>query len=259
MNRFSKLVLIAIFFSAVFIPVCFAENDNILSGRDLLRVVREKQGLSSRPVYADRTVKPAKPFVAADQNQAKVKSADDKLPILKDYKKDTRYSGAAVVSMPVARGRLTDITVQKPLEKTIVFSALPSEIPFEQAIDILRNSVNPPLNIVVLWRDLQNNADIDRATLVNIDGISSAPLGTALVLLLNSASADVQLGYTVENGVIVIATRQSLPKRMESRIYNVADLFSKPAAYQSKLGTRRSMGTQGGMQSGGGGFQTFGE
>ncbi len=59
---------------------------------------------------------------------------------------------------------------------------------FSEAIDILRNSTIPPLNIVVLWKDLEGNADIYRDTTIGMDGVSKVPLRTHLKLLLMSVS-----------------------------------------------------------------------
>ncbi|MHC4646850.1 MAG: M56 family metallopeptidase, partial [Planctomycetota bacterium] len=47
-----------------------------------------------------------------------------------------------------------DMAVYEQLEKTVDLSDLTPEMPFDQALDILKGSVEPPLNIVVLWEDL---------------------------------------------------------------------------------------------------------
>ncbi len=46
------------------------------------------------------------------------------------------------------------------------------QMPFGEAIEQIRNCVEPPLQIAVLWRDLYDNADIDRTTPINIDEVS---------------------------------------------------------------------------------------
>jgi len=51
-----------------------------------------------------------------------------------------------------------------------------------------------------------------------------------------SVSADPKsLGYVVENGVIIIATRDSLPAKRKARVYDVTDLAGRPANYFSPL------------------------
>lgn len=113
-------------------------------------------------------------------------------------------------------------------------STFTPNMPFGEAIDILRNSTVPPLNIAVLWKDLEQNADIYRDTPIGMNGVSKVPLRTHLKLLLMSVSAGSsgKLGYVVEGGVIIIATQSSLPKRMKTRVYDITDLVSAPANFR---------------------------
>lgn len=134
-------------------------------------------------------------------------------------------------------------------------------MPFNEAIDILRNSTFPPLNIVVLWKDLEENADIYRETPIGMDGLSGVPLRTHLKILLMSISAGGvgKLGYVVDDGVITIATRGSLPKKVVTRIYDITDLVSAPANYRLMPGFGMPLGfgqmpNGGGMPFGGTGF-----
>ena len=124
--------------------------------------------------------------------------------------------------------------VQKRLEPiTTDPSTFTPNMNFGEAIDILRNSTKPPLNIAVLWRDLGGNADIYRDTPIGMEGLSGIPLRKHLEILLMSVSAGSteKLGYTVEDGVIIIATRDSLPVKRTTRIYDVTDLVAPPANY----------------------------
>ena len=100
------------------------------------------------------------------------------------------------------------------------------QMAFADAIDEIRNCVDPPLKIAVLWRDLYDNADIDRTTPINMDDISGVSVGAALRLLLAGVSGRYdQLGYTIDDGVIIIATIDSLPNRLKARVYDIADLL----------------------------------
>jgi hypothetical protein len=113
-------------------------------------------------------------------------------------------------------------------------SSFRPDMPFSEAIDILRNSTVPRLNIVVLWKDLEENANIYRETPIGTDGLSRVPLRTHLKILLMSVSGGgaEKLGYIVDEGVIIIATRGSLPRKMVTRIYDITDLISAPANYR---------------------------
>jgi hypothetical protein len=126
-------------------------------------------------------------------------------------------------------------------------STFSQNMPFGEAIDILRYATDPPLNIVVLWRDLAEKADIDKTTPIGMDGVSGIPLHKHLELLLMSVSAGsaAKLGYAVEKGVIIIATTESLPKRTKTRVYDITDLVSEPANY-SLRGLMGPMGSYGG-------------
>ncbi|MHC4677235.1 MAG: DUF6807 domain-containing protein [Planctomycetota bacterium] len=100
------------------------------------------------------------------------------------------------------------------------------QMSFAEAIDRIRNCVEPPLKIAVLWRDLYENADIDRTTPINMDEISGVSVGTALKLLLASVSGRYDLlGYIIDGGVITIATVESLPKNLKARVYDISDLL----------------------------------
>lgn len=112
-------------------------------------------------------------------------------------------------------------------------STLTPDTAFAEAIDMLRHSVRPPLNIVVFWKDLEDNADVDRDTPVGIEGLSGITIKKHLELILTSLSTmgDSELSYVVEDGIIMIATKDSLPKVMKTRVYDITDLTASPARY----------------------------
>jgi hypothetical protein len=106
--------------------------------------------------------------------------------------------------------------------ETVDLSPLTPEMPFAEAIDILKDSVDPPLKIVVLWRDLLDNAEIEQTTPINMEGLAEIRLGTALDLLLKAVSdGSAELSYAVNNGVITIATVESLPRNLKTIVYEI--------------------------------------
>jgi hypothetical protein len=154
------------------------------------------------------------------------------------------------------------VTYRRP---TASPSSFTPEMSFDEAIKILRNSTVPPLNIAVLWRDLEENADIYRDTPIGMDGLRGVPLRTHLKILLASVSGGSveKLGYVVDGGIIIIATQSRLPRRMRTRIYDVTDLVSEPANYRFMPGFGMpfgpgAMGFGGGMMSYGGGMMPYG-
>jgi len=149
-----------------------------------------------------------------------------------------------------------DIAVEKQLEEKVDLSALTEQTTLAEAVDILRTSVDPPLNMVVLWQDLNTNAFINQNTPIGLSGagLTSVPLKTGLDRVLQAVSSgpgQPPLGYVIENGIISIATEQSLPTRYENRVYDVAELLSPPS---TGFGMGMMMGGMGGMGGYGGGM-----
>jgi len=125
----------------------------------------------------------------------------------------------------IARRR-PDEAVSKELDKPAYIFEFTPNMSFVEAIEQIKYCVEPPLPIVVIWKDLYDNADIDRTTPINMDEISGVSPGRALRLLLASVSGGYdKLGYVVEDGIIMIATIESLPDGWETRVYDISDLL----------------------------------
>jgi hypothetical protein len=130
------------------------------------------------------------------------------------------------VGVQSTAGSAGDDAIQEQLSSSRGRLQFNRQMPFAEAIERIRNCVEPPLQIAVLWRDLYDNADIDRTTPINMDEISGVSIGTALKLLLASVSGRYdQLGYVIDDGVIIIATVESLPNSLKARVYDIADLL----------------------------------
>ncbi len=145
-------------------------------------------------------------------------------------------------------------------------AAFTPDMPFGRAIDILRNSTWPPLNLVVLWREIEENAGVDKSTTIGIDGLQGLRVRQCLDILLNSlsATATTKIGYTVDHGVIIVATVDSLPKpKRVTRVYDISDLVAPPSramGYGMMPGMMPGMmsGMMPGMMSGMGGGMSYG-
>jgi tetratricopeptide (TPR) repeat protein len=139
----------------------------------------------------------------------------------------------------IIRQRRIDAAVYKQLERLVELSELRPEMPFSDALEELKSSVEPPLQIAVLWRDLYDNADIDRTSPIHIDAIPAVRLSTALELILQSVSGEfAELGYVVKGGIIIIATKESLPSVLETNVYDATDVLGQPADYYAYPRTR---------------------
>jgi hypothetical protein len=124
--------------------------------------------------------------------------------------------------------RTTSAALYRQLNKTVDVSQWSPEMPFADALEQLKRSVEPPLSIVVLWGDLQENAAIDRTTPINMEGVSGIYLSTALRLLLRSVSAGAEIDFVIKDGVIVIGTKEALPNTLETRVYDIYGKFLRP-------------------------------
>ena len=152
-----------------------------------------------------------------------------------------------------------DVRVNKQLDETVDLSKLAPDTAFGDAIVLLQNSVQPPLQVFVNWRDLEDNAEVTRLTRINMEPIAGIPLRKALTLLLSSISgAGIKLGYVIEGGVVSIATESSLPSNMVQRVYNISDLLGIRADFvtdltNTGLGQTQQAASVGGQGGGGGG------
>jgi hypothetical protein len=145
---------------------------------------------------------------------------------------DPNASAAGKKSVAKALARSPVSKPAPPAKRTP--ASFTRDMSFSEAIDILRNCTTPPLNIVVLWKEIEENAGIYKDTAIGIDGIPGLRVRQYLEMLVLSLSggASAKLGYAVNNGVVTIATIDSLPvpKRV-TRVYDISDLVAEPANY----------------------------
>jgi hypothetical protein len=126
--------------------------------------------------------------------------------------------------------KLTNEAVYKQLEKIFDFSELHPEMHFADALDMLKNSVDPPLNVYVFWNDLYDEADVDRTSPINLDSAAKVPLKMAFNLLLDSVSGGfADLTYTVADGLIYIGPKKLLRKKVKTSTHHISDVVGPPA------------------------------
>jgi len=116
--------------------------------------------------------------------------------------------------------------IHEQLEEKVDLSEIHPEMPLSQVLNIMANSVQPALQIQPNWRDLYDMADIDRETVCEMDPLTGVKLGKALDVLLEGLSvADItELGYIVDDGVITIATKDTLPNNMVTFLYDISGI-----------------------------------
>jgi type II secretory pathway component GspD/PulD (secretin) len=121
-------------------------------------------------------------------------------------------------------------------------ATLTPDTPLSDAIEAIKNSIEPPLKIVVRWKDLEDNAGIEREMAIGMQGLDGIPVGKALKELLDSISGGVtKIDYVVDDGIITVATKESLPTKLITQIYDITDLTSTAANYTSELATQEDV------------------
>ncbi len=120
------------------------------------------------------------------------------------------------------------------LATKIDFSPLTSNTTLAEAIDHIRNSTTSPLKIIILWDDLKDNAAIDKTTPIGIEGLSTMTLDLGLKTILHTISDGlIPLDFVIEEGIITVATKASLPTPCRTQIYDVTDLIVQPGDFNT--------------------------
>ncbi len=126
---------------------------------------------------------------------------------------------------PVIEQNPADAAVYEQLEQIVDLSHLTSSTSFVDVITELQNSVDPPLQIQPNWKDLLENAEVEQTTPAGMGRLTGIKLRKALEILLDGVSGDfAELKYVVDEGVILIATEDSLPSKMVPLVYEIPAL-----------------------------------
>ncbi len=168
--------------------------------------------------------------------EPKKQTAEKNLPSKPSFKLEDELIDKTI-SPPTYRQAYELPSAYKQLDEIVDLSNLTHDMPFSEAINILRDSTKPKLNILVLWRNLEENADIYRDTPIGIDGISRIPLHTGLKLLLYSISTTglEKLDYVVDENLITITTKDHLPIEPITKVYYVSVFSGAPANFYTPL------------------------
>jgi hypothetical protein len=117
-----------------------------------------------------------------------------------------------------------------PLEKPVDLSRFSPEMSFGEAIDLLRTQ-QPRFNIVVLWKDLEENG-ISRTTPIGIGGFSGVSFRHSLEILLHDISPrGPKLAYTVDANIIIVTTAEAMQRHVITKTYDVGDLSGSKADF----------------------------
>ena len=100
--------------------------------------------------------------------------------------------------------------IEEQLSTIVDLSMLSPEMPFSEAVETLRNSVEPPLQIAVMWREVLDNADIEPSDPIDLDPLSNVQVKTALEIMLKALGGGfAELTYRIKDNVVVVGTTES--------------------------------------------------
>jgi hypothetical protein len=126
---------------------------------------------------------------------------------------------------PVIEPDPADAAVHEQLEQVVDLSNLTPSTSFADALEQLKDAVDPPLQIQPNWKDLLENGEVEQTTPAGMDPLTGIKLRKALEILLDGVSGDfAELKYVVDEGVILIATEDSLPNKMVPLVYEIPAL-----------------------------------
>ncbi len=137
--------------------------------------------------------------------------------------------------------------------------------PFSEVVKLLRNETGT--NIVVNWNAL-TNAGVSRQTPISLT-LRSVPFKKVLSIVLQQAqgSSGTTLGYSIDEGVITISTKDQLAQLSVVRVYDITDLLIQPPnfggnapSFNLQSATQNStaqVSASGGGGLGGGGGQSL--
>lgn len=130
---------------------------------------------------------------------------------------------------------------------------------FEEVLDWLRDQAEDRVNIIVRWTQLtQEGVDAEKPVTLSL---RDTTVGVVLQEVVEYLSEDGQVRFRAVGDTLRISTKADFERKMETRVYNVADLAFVPPDFGRSAPTidlqqaARSGGSQGG---GGGGQSVFG-
>jgi len=176
----------------------------------------------------------------------------------------TAMARSAVLRQPMLsepQAKAATVSLSDLLDTRLDLSAWTPETTLGEALDMLQSRTNPPLPLVILWRDLRENALVDRNTPIGLAGTGMIPMRQALrLVLLSVGGGPGRIGCYIRDGVITVATPASgLNREYATRAYDTRMLTMPPAnplqgMGYGQMGTGSGMGGFGGM----GGMSPFG-
>jgi len=143
----------------------------------------------------------------------------------------------AIVKPRAAPAVTSGASLQQRLGRTLDLSRIGPDTTVQEALTIVAEAVEPRLPLLILWKDLEQNAFVERDMPVGIEGVGRIRLDRALELIMRAAAgSDTVLTLTPEGGILTLATRQAGLHKPRSLVYSVGDIFAAPSERRSVYG-----------------------
>jgi type II secretory pathway component GspD/PulD (secretin) len=152
-----------------------------------------------------------------------------------------------------------DTLVRKRLAESVPSISVQQQ-PFSDVVNLLRRETGS--NIVVNWNALAN-AGVQKQTPISLQ-LSNVPFKKILSLVLQQAagSGGTPLGYSIDQGVITISTRDQLAQQTDIKLYDISDLLVQAPNFTNAPTFNLSSATQNSTSQvssqGGGGIGNIG-
>ncbi len=114
-----------------------------------------------------------------------------------------------------------DRQIQLALDQTLADFTF-HEVPLVQVLDQLADRLK--IDIQANWNSLSDNG-VDRYTPVSLR-LHALPAARCLSAALDEARRDVQIGWEIRDGVLLVASRDWLDRELLTRLYPVEDLLT---------------------------------
>lgn len=122
------------------------------------------------------------------------------------------------------------VTIGELLEREVDCSMLTDDMPLWEALELLCESVQPRLPLLIRWNDLQANAFIEKGTPIGVEGFAQLKLRYALSHILQAVTGrEPKPVLIAEGGILILGSYEMLLEHKDTRVYDVRDLLALPS------------------------------
>lgn len=103
--------------------------------------------------------------------------------------------------------------IKQQLDTTVDLSMLRPDMSASEAFEVIRHAVDPPLNVVVMWKAMLDLAEVEPSTPIDMDGLPIVRLGTGLDMICKALGGGFyRIGFKLQDEVIMVAPQETLDR-----------------------------------------------